>query len=68
MRLHEFQNIVENAVPDLLSGELPFINFIHGHGNGTLKNWLRDFIKKNGSITWDKGESGNDGETRIIAK
>tara|TARA_Y100000780_G_scaffold232593_1_gene268236 strand:- start:91049 stop:93403 length:2355 start_codon:yes stop_codon:yes gene_type:complete len=68
MRLHEFQNIVENAIPDLLSGELPFINFIHGHGNGTLKKWLRDFITKNDSIMWDKGESGNDGETRVIAK
>ncbi|MCO4753003.1 MAG: Smr/MutS family protein [Bacteriovoracaceae bacterium] len=68
MRLHEFQNIVENAIPDLLSGNVPYINVIHGHGNGTLKKWLRDFIKNSKTIEWDKAETGNDGETRIIAK
>lgn len=67
MRLSEFQNLVENVVPDLVSGSVPFVNFIHGHGNGTLKDWIRSYVKKNAEIEWDPGESGNDGETRIVS-
>ncbi len=67
MRLSEFQSLVETNIPDVLSGDVPFINFIHGHGNGTLKDWLRNYIKNTSAIEWDRGDSGNDGETRVIA-
>lgn len=67
MRLSEFQNLVENAIPELISGSVPFINFIHGHGNGTLKDWIRSYLKKNSEVEWDSNESGNDGETRVIS-
>jgi DNA mismatch repair protein MutS2 len=66
MRLEEFQSIVESAVSDLMTDSVPFINFIHGHGNGTLKGWLRDYIKKNKSIKADSNDTGNDGETRVV--
>lgn len=66
MRLSEFQNLVESVVPELLSGSLPFVNFIHGHGNGILKDWLRNYIKRNPDIERDQSENGNDGETRLI--
>ncbi len=66
MRLSEFETLVENAISDLLTDSVPFINFIHGHGNGTLKNWLRSYIKKNKSLSVDSNDNGNDGETRII--
>lgn len=66
MRLEEFQSIVESAVSDLMTDSVPFINFIHGHGNGTLKGWLRGYIKKNKSIKADSNDTGNDGETRVV--
>ncbi len=66
MRLEEFQSVVESAVSDLLTDSVPFVCFIHGHGNGTLKGWLRDFIKKNKSIKADSNDTGNDGETRVV--
>lgn len=68
MRLSETQNLIENALGDLLSGDVPFINIIHGHGDGVLKNWLRDHVKKAKDFQIDTSESGNDGETRIILK
>ncbi len=68
MRLSECQNLIENALGDLLSGDVPFLNVIHGHGDGILKNWLRDYLKKSKDFQVDKSESGNDGETRIIVK
>lgn len=68
MRLSECQNLIEAALGDLLSGDVPFINVIHGHGDGILKNWLRDYLRKSKDFHMDKSESGNDGETRITTK
>lgn len=66
MRLSEFESLVEFAVSDLLSNAIPFVNFIHGHGNGTLKKWIRSYIKNNSNIKEESNESGNDGETKIV--
>lgn len=68
MRLSEFQNLTDSALGDLLSGDIPFLNIIHGHGDGILKNWLRDYIKRSKDFSIDQSESGNDGETRIVLK
>lgn len=68
MRLSEFQSLVEGAISDLMSSSLPFISIIHGHGNGILKKWLRDYLKNNPNVQIDHSDSGNDGETRIITR
>jgi DNA mismatch repair protein MutS2 len=68
MRLSECQNLIENALGDLLTGDIPFMNVIHGHGDGILKNWLRDYVKKSKEFQKDMSETGNDGETRIVLK
>lgn len=68
LRLSECQSIIENALGDLLTGDIPFINVIHGHGDGVLKNWLRDYVKKHKEFQQDSSESGNDGETRIVLR
>lgn len=68
MRLSEFQNRIENALGDLLSGDIPFLNVIHGHGDGVLKNWLRDYLKRSKDFKGELPESGNDGETKITLK
>jgi DNA mismatch repair protein MutS2 len=44
------------------------MNVIHGHGDGILKNWLRDYVKKSKEFQKDTSETGNDGETRIVLK
>jgi DNA mismatch repair protein MutS2 len=66
MRLDEFQSLVELAVSDLMLANAPFVNFIHGHGTGVLKKWIRSYAKNNKNIIVDSNDTGNDGETRII--
>lgn len=66
MRLSEFQSLVESTLSDLYTNEVPFINFIHGHGSGTLKKWIRNFIKSHPDFSVQSSETGNDGETKII--
>jgi DNA mismatch repair protein MutS2 len=68
MRLSEFQNLVEKTLGDLLSGDIPYLNVIHGHGDGVLKNWLRDYLKRSRDFQGATAETGNDGETKIILK
>ncbi|HLW57311.1 MAG TPA: Smr/MutS family protein [Bacteriovoracaceae bacterium] len=68
MRLSEFQAKIELALGDLLTGDIPFLNVIHGHGDGVLKNWLRDYIKKSKDFVGGSPDNGNDGETRITLK
>ena len=67
MRLSEFQNEVESSLQDILIGNTPFVEIIHGHGNGVLKNWLRSYIDENERLIWDSSH-GNDGYTKITLK
>lgn len=64
IRLEEFQSKVFNSLQALLSGDIPFVNIIHGHGNGVLKNWLRDHLRSHPEFNWAP-EDGNDGCTRV---
>lgn len=68
MRLSEFQNLVEKSLGDLLSGDVPYLSIIHGHGDGVLKNWLREYLKRSRDFQSSQSESGNDGETKITLK
>lgn len=68
MRLSEFQNLIDGALGDLMAGDIPFINVIHGHGDGVLKNWLRDYLKRSKDFVAGPPENGNDGETKITLK
>lgn len=68
MRLSEFQNKIEMSLGDLLTGDIPFLNVIHGHGDGVLKNWLRSYLKRSKDFLGEIPENGNDGETKITLK
>jgi len=68
MRLSEFQNCVDKALGDLLSGDIPYLSVVHGHGDGILKKWLRDYLKKSSDFKGETPENGNDGETKITIK
>ncbi len=65
MRLDEFKNEVELMVSDLFANNLPYVEIIHGHGNGILKNWLRSFIAKNSDLEIEIPKDSGDGITRI---
>ena len=64
MRLSEFETIVEQSLSGLYKGDIPYVNIIHGHGDGILKNWLRERIESDGALMWSTSE-GNDGHTEI---
>ena len=65
MRLDEFQKACEQAIDEVFSGEIPFVTIIHGHGDGILKNWLRNTLRKeHKDLRWENIE-GNDGCTKI---
>lgn len=68
MRLSEFQSVIDKALGHLLSGDVPYLNVIHGHGDGILKKWLRETLKNSRDFTAGPPESGNDGETKITLK
>ncbi|MBC7714345.1 MAG: Smr/MutS family protein [Rhizobacter sp.] len=66
MRLEEFQKIAEQSIDEVITGEIPFVTIIHGHGDGVLKNWLRTYLKKeHRDLRWENIE-GNDGCTKIF--
>lgn len=67
MRLEEFQKICEQSIDEVITGEIPFVTIIHGHGDGVLKNWLRSYLKKeHRDLRWENIE-GNDGCTKIYS-
>jgi DNA mismatch repair protein MutS2 len=67
MRLEEFQKIAEDSIDEVVTGEIPFVTIIHGHGDGVLKNWLRSYLKKeHRDLRWENIE-GNDGCTKIYS-
>lgn len=67
MRLEEFKHIVELSIPDLISGELPFLTIIHGHGDGILKNWLYKYIEESQELRLEKSDT-NSGVSKIYLK
>ncbi|MBY0412803.1 MAG: Smr/MutS family protein, partial [Bdellovibrionales bacterium] len=65
MRLEEFQKISEQSIDEVITGEIPFVTIIHGHGDGILKTWLRNYLRKeHKDLHWENIE-GNDGCTKI---
>jgi len=67
MRLSEFETIVEQSLSGLYKGDIPYVNIIHGHGDGILKKWLRERVESDESLIWSTGE-GNDGHSEIKLK
>jgi DNA mismatch repair protein MutS2 len=68
MRATEFESFVGTIISGLYTGDVPFIDIIHGHGDGTLKKVMREFLQHTPDICSENKEDGNDGTTRIILK
>ncbi len=67
MRLEEFQKVCEQSIDEVVTGEIPFVTIIHGHGDGILKNWLRNYLRReHRDLRWENIE-GNDGCTKIFS-
>ncbi len=64
MRLEEFQRLTDDSIHELINGDIPFLNIVHGHGEGILKKWLRGYLKGFRELEW-QAEDGNDGATRV---
>ena len=66
-RLEAFQSEVSISLQELLSGDIPYLDIVHGHGDGVLKKWLRQFLKHENDFSWTPLD-GNDGATRVQLK
>lgn len=68
MSLDSFEKMIEKSIYELINGEIPFLEVLHGHGEGILKKWLRTHIQKTyPELNWQNQE-GNDGVTIINLK
>lgn len=65
MRLDDFKREIEISLIELINGDIPFLNIIHGHGTGVLKKWLREYLKGIKEVHF-QAEDGNDGCTHVI--
>ncbi len=65
MRLEEFEKKLDFHLQELLCGDIPYLNVIHGHGNGVLKNWLRKkFLPSHPEYIWEE-DKHHDGQTTL---
>jgi DNA mismatch repair protein MutS2 len=65
-RLDEFQSQVEYALMDLAAGEIPSLEIIHGHGEGVLKQWLRQYLQQQkNTFSYTIPEHSGDGSTLV---
>ena len=63
-RLEAFQKAVTDSLLELHNGEIPYLDIVHGHGEGILKKWLRNYLKTETDFQWSP-QDGNDGVTRV---
>ena len=65
MRREEFLQKAEQYIFDILNGDVPFVDIIHGHGNGILKKSLFELLKTYRNEVKHSFMEGNMGTTRI---
>ncbi len=65
MRRDEFLQQAELYILDVINGDLPFVDIIHGHGDGVLKSSLYKLLQRfKDDVHFDFVE-GNQGTTRV---
>ncbi len=65
MRRDEFLQQAELYILDVINGDLPFVDIIHGHGDGILKSSLYKLLQRfKDDVIFDFVE-GNQGTTRV---
>jgi DNA mismatch repair protein MutS2 len=64
-RVDDFEEEVIKRLSELHLSQAPYIEIIHGHGDGKLKSWLRSFLSKNKDRYRFEISEFNDGSTTI---
>ncbi len=67
MRQYEFMARIEKPLYEILNGHQPFLDIVHGHGDGILRNSLHDYLVELPDLSWEYLE-GNSGCTRVTLK
>ena len=68
MKLDQFEKLIESSLFELINGEIPFLEVLHGRGEGVLKKWLRTYLTKTHPELYWQNQEGNDGITIINLK
>ena len=67
IRRDEFLRKVEELLFDVINEDIPYVDIIHGHGDGILKRSLYETLKSFPELRAEFLE-GNDGTTRVTLK
>jgi DNA mismatch repair protein MutS2 len=65
MRLHEFTSTIEGYLSDLALNEIPYLEVIHGHGDGVLKKELKSILKHDTRFDVNENKQTGGGSTII---
>ncbi len=65
IRRDPFINQAENYILDVINGDLPFVDIVHGHGDGVLKSALFDILNQFKDEVKYGHIEGNMGTTRV---
>ena len=67
LRLEEAKNTLESFIDKAFVNKMKRIKIIHGHGMGTVKRFVRDYLESCniGSVIPGKREDGGDGVTIV---
>ncbi len=68
MRREVFIKEAEDHILDVINGDIPFVDIIHGHGDGVLKKALQSILKRHRDDVQADHLEGNMGTTRIELK
>jgi DNA mismatch repair protein MutS2 len=69
MRLEDFSRAAEQHLSFVISGDIPFLEIIHGHGDGVLKKWLWEYLKENDKLyRYEVPDLSYGGLTRVYLK
>jgi DNA mismatch repair protein MutS2 len=67
VRREDFLLEIEERIYTVINGDTPFLDIIHGHGEGILRKSLYEFLKPFKELHYDHIE-GNLGTTRVTLK
>lgn len=65
MNIDQAQEAFDSRSGHLLTNSIPFLEVIHGHGDGILRKWLRKYVSGSGSLSFEVPENSDDGHTIV---
>ena len=65
MRLEEFEHLIQDLCGHIMAKSIPYAEIIHGHGNGVLKQSIRQYLKNHTDLVPIIDPLKSDGVTTI---